>query len=490
MTTDYRQVDTEVLAQMLRVAKQNPGLPQEQLAALHRAVEERKQQFSDQLADLRQQFCKDGEALRLKEGAQLKIYQQLITLAPDHYEYYERAGKCAHFTHDYLAAVAFFTAALQLVGDDTEKLWDLYEERSRSFLYARDYAAALADGKLFLRFKYLSSNYDDAITRQKSYNLYMICESLRQLGNQVLGDLIENTYDLAELSEEGVTDDLIEDYCRLLDIPLEPHLIKAIPRTPFARFNELKQQLPSEPREVKKWQLRKQFYEEYQNQAQPDYFLLVRIMQELISLEPTNYRYYATLGGLHFKQRKYEIATPHLTQALQLVDQYPGDPWWQQTTRKEHLFRLHRMLGRAYFQVRNNQAAARHYEMGIRAYPECDETTEMMALLIYNQLRWHFGPHVSAMGEYFRQTFPGQDNLALAKGEDRWEEWVRVVFVEFSKVGTELGRLEQVRRQTMETLDNLSSVQEKTEKAQQQAQKAAETVKHLEELLRLSRIRS
>lgn len=479
MTTDYMQVDTEVLGQMMRVAKQNPALPQEQLEALRRAVEERKKELRDRLTQPKDES--DNE---------LNILKKLIILEPDNYAYYERAGKCAQFMDDYPTSVAYYTSALQLVGDDVEKLGELYKERSRSYLRHKDYANAFADGKLYLRFKYLSPKYDDSWRQQKSYNLYLICESLRQLGNQVLGDLIENTYELAELSEEGVTDDLIEDYCRLLDIPLESQMTTSSPRTPFLRFNELKQQLPSEPREVKKWQLRKQFYEEYQNRAQPDYFLLVRIMQELISLEPTNYRYYATLGGLHFKQRKYETATPHLTQALQLVDQYPGDPWWQQTTRKEHLFRLHRMLGRAYFQVRNNQAAARHYEMGIRAYPECDETTEMMALLIYNQLRWHFGPHVSAMGEYFRQTFPGQDNLALAKDEDRWEEWVRDVFVEFSKVGTELGRLEQVHRQTMETLDRLTTAQEKTDKAQQQAQKAAETVKHLEELLRLSRIRS
>lgn len=496
MTTNYMQVDTEVLGQMMRVAKQNSGLPQEQLEALSRAVEERKQQLSDQLADLIQQSCGGREAIRLNEGSQLKLYQQLITLEPDHYAYYEQAGKCAQFLDDYPTSVAYYTSALQLVGDDVEKLGELYQERSRSYLRHKDYANALADGKLFLRFSYLSQQDDGAITRQKAYNLYMICESLRQLGQKALGDEIETTYELAELSDEGVTDELIQDYCRLLDIPFEARISQTSSRPPFSRLNELKQQVPTEPSELKKWNLRQQMYEEIEIKPTPDFALLMRVSQELVTLDPENYRYHATAGEMSFRASKYAEAIPHFTNAIKLTDHYGGDAYWQRRTRREHLFTLHRMAAYAYVQERYDQNAIAHYEQAIRAYPQHPETTNLLAMIIHRTYRWsssykYLLQRANSMEQYFDQVFPQENVPWYVAREKAWEESFRVMSTQFIYLNR-LGIVRRLRQPTDPQTEVVASPvlsPAKSEQERQQEQKAAETIKHLEVLLRLLRPR-
>lgn len=489
MTNEYTAVDTELLGQMMRVAKQNPNTSQIQVESLQQAVEMRKAQLIGKLADFNnRQFGSDSEAIHLNERSKIAVYQELILLEPDNYTYYKEAGKCAQFVHDYPASIAFFTSALQLAGDEFDTLWELYKERSRSYLRTGNYARALEDGKMFLRCKYFSLTYDDAITRQKSYNVYMICESLRQLGNKVLGDQIDTTYELAQYSEGGVTDELIEDYCHLLAIPLDPQMSKAPSRPPLSRFEELKQQIPTDPKVMKKWCLGKQFYEEYQMKMKPDFSLLFQIMQEFVDLEPTDYRYPATLGGLYFKQKKYKAALPYLTKALALIAQDSSDGLRRQTAPRSDIFALHRMLGRIYWSERPYQTAIKHYELAIRAYPECDNTTALMGLMIQCVIDQGDGMRASRMGEYFRKIFPGEDRKTIVWFEDLWQDTVGGVFVAFSRVGAEIESSTYAMRQIMTLFDSLTPASEKTEKEQQQAQKAAETIKHLEEMLRLARI--
>jgi tetratricopeptide (TPR) repeat protein len=463
MTTQYPQVDTELLAQMMRVAKQNPGTPAEHLEALQKAVEERKKQLLDTLAN------------QPGNEAELAIYNQLITLEPENYTYYERAGFYARLIPDYPASAANYTSALQLVGDDIDKLAKLYEERSRTYCRYKDYVNALADSKLYVRFKYLSE-------KGKNYNFYMICESLRHLGHKALGDAIDTTYELAELSQEGVTDELIEDYCHLLEIPLDPRMAKTRSRPPLSRFNELKQQLPTAPQEVKKWQLRKQFYAEHEPKANPDYSLLHQIMQEFIRFEPTNYRYHATVGGLYFEQKDYQAAIPHLTKALALVDQYPGDSWWRNHLRKRDIFRLHRMLGWIYAKLRPYQTALKHYELAIRACPDHEDTTRLMGMFVQCSVRPGEGTRLRALEGYFRKAFPHEEVEDLVWMEELWADHSGL-FVEFSQAGLEFRHAEHIHRQPEETPDSLTPTGEKTEEEQKREQKAAEALKHLEGLL-------
>src|SRR5689334_16903725 len=113
MAVDYSNVDTEVLGQMMRVAKQSQGVPVGQLVALQKAVAERKQQLNDKLSALSQQVYSD-EVKQLN----LNVCKELITLEPDQYKYYQQAGWWCHTLADEKGAIAYYTAALQLADND------------------------------------------------------------------------------------------------------------------------------------------------------------------------------------------------------------------------------------------------------------------------------------------------------------------------------------------------------------------------------------
>lgn len=471
MAVDYTNIATEVLGQMMQAAKQSQGVAFEQFTALQKAVDARKQQLEERLG----QVGGSEEEKKLR----LKLYQDLMALEPDNYAHYYLAGRfCRSSLKAYREAVAYHTAALQLVNSDSDDLCNIYEERARSFLGLKDFTSALADGKLALRFRYL--NKIDLPEKSYKLTLSVICKSLRQLGQANLADELEIVYAFAEVSAEGITDQLIEEFFPLLQIPcaipastLLPHAAQA--SVPTSRMSAIKQAIAHDPVEVQKRQLRSQFFQEHEWAANCS--VMLPMMRQLITLAPTNYRYHAAAGDLCIKLHDFAAASAYYTAALALVEQYPGDTGWRLYTRPEHTFRLYRKRAYVAVQRKAYQQALTDYELALRLKPDAGRAIMSAIIACLQKLGYH--QQADAVTKGFVRHF------ATEPYEEEEYMQVEVVagtdFVEFSEVGTEEGEWERRKQREQAAFERWATPKERQEK-EQQALAARHTI---EELLNL-----
>ena len=475
MSNEYRNIDTEILGRMLQAARHDKDTPQEQLELMEKAFAQRREELEEQLS--LEETSEDGRPV-------LELYQELIALEPDSYLPYFKTGWYFFYgLRDYHAAIAHYTAALNLIDDEPDRLCEIYQERARSFLRLQEYSSALDDGKMALRLKYRSETFDNPLTETKFYGtiLYIVRESLRHLGNEPLADKVKSIYELAEHTEEGVTDALVAEFFSLLGIPAAEDESKTQAEAiHIARIEKL---IPTDPLELQKRALRKQFFDEYQNRAEPDFLLLFKIMQQLITLEPANYRYCATAGDICVRLGDFAAANSFYITALQLIDQYPGDPWWQRNTRRNHLHLLYRLIAFGFQLYDNFEQAMKHYELAVRAKPDHEQTPTLVALMVACYDRLPTITNGKEVAELFKSLFDGSVASYANYYIGYRPPYIR--FVEFSEIGTEEGQGERIRRQTAVFFEHLTAEQEKSEKAEQLSQKEAEQIDRLDKLLRL-----
>jgi tetratricopeptide (TPR) repeat protein len=91
----------------------------------------------------------------------------------------------------------------------------------------------------------------------------------------------------------------------------------------------------------------------------------------LIELWPEFYESYNLLFGLALKQKDYDSAIYYGKKALEF---------------KPDHFNIHNILGMAYFQTKQNEAAARHFELALKLMPKDRTDSATDRLQIYNQL--------------------------------------------------------------------------------------------------------
>ncbi|MCB0086950.1 MAG: tetratricopeptide repeat protein [Caldilineaceae bacterium] len=484
MATDYTTIDSEVLGRMVQMARQAQNLSGDELEALQKTVEARKDQLLKQLK-LAGRDWEDTESTR----RYATLYDELITLEPDNYKHYKEAGWWSHHRlEDYQAAVAYYTSALQVVEDDPDVIWMLYKERAALYLDLGDFARTLEDGKMALRYKYLAPKlFDIDRSMHYSYGLLYVYEGLKGTGNRALAEEIDSIRQIAECTKEGLIDELIAEFFLLLDIPITANDSADSTAQSFPKITAIKQIVSNDPVEVRKRHLRAQIHQEDREYSRPNFPKLLQLMRELITLQSTNYRYHAAAGDICQCMGNDAEAVSYYTNALALMDSYTGTGWWE-VVRDRHIFQLYSKRAHSFIRRRSYEQAFADCEQALRAgYGDHDRAPypdDITALMIFCYINMGHQAQEPALAAFFNEIFGHP--LVVEKYTSELLQTLEkhsdgIGFITFSEAGIDVSMGEPTGSMRWGESPSL----ERQEKLAHSKAQAAELVRKIEPLLRL-----
>jgi tetratricopeptide (TPR) repeat protein len=160
----------------------------------------------------------------------------------------------------------------------------------------------------------------------------------------------------------------------------------------------------------------------------------LRIFQELIALEPTNYNYYYGAGISCYWLEDYTAAIAYYTTALQLIDKDPdvirSEDDFRELNRNYFLWEIYRWRGKAFLEAQQFQQAIEDGKMALRflytssSWPHQDSYFSIMPVL-YRSYK--------GLGQYVRAEALGTSYEEEVEYGDYNDQGERIITKEIEK---------------------------------------------------------